>query len=109
MRAPGDTSTDTDRLSNAAAQLGKPKMVAVVGKDVGVFKLASKATATFSGTATILGSRIVVRGKVTTLPPGGYRLPVVGGTGRFAGARGTVTATNGRQRLARAERLPTDA
>lgn len=91
----GDTSTDSDRLVNAVAQLGKPKG-AVVGKDSGVFTLTSSSAARFDGTARFLGDTLRVRGMVVAIPTGGIRLPVVGGTGRFAGATGTLTVTGPR-------------
>jgi hypothetical protein len=85
----GDRVTVTDRLYNLVPQFGKPKG-ALVGRD--------------TATVTVLaGNRGVdVRG-VTRLPRGtirtsgqisfgatSWRVPVVGGSGRFSGARGSV-------------------
>jgi len=86
----GDTLSATSRLNNAVNQFGRPKG-AVVGTDVWV-------TTVISFTANTLRARIRA---TVTLPGGTIRLagtavetkldvPVVGGTGAFAGARGTT-------------------
>jgi hypothetical protein len=46
---------------------------------------------TIDVTATLPGGTLRVRGAMHVLADGSERYPVNGGTGRFAGARGTVT------------------
>jgi Dirigent-like protein len=87
----GDSFTETSRLRNAVAQLGRPKG-AVVGTDRATTTLISAQAVRMEGTVRLPGGTLTIRGRVT-LRPGSASVPVAGGTGRFAGARGTVTAT----------------
>jgi hypothetical protein len=82
----GDTIRGTSKLFNAVAQFGKPKG-ARVGGDTYVFTFTSKTTATVRGTVTLPGGTIRIDGKIASPNPSG-RIPVVGGAGAFAGARG---------------------
>jgi hypothetical protein len=86
----GDKVFSTSRLRNAVAQFGKPRN-AVVGSDRGTLTLTSANSVRIDVTARLPGGTLRVRGPLRTLANGGQRYPVVGGTGRFAGARGTVT------------------
>jgi hypothetical protein len=85
----GDRLLLRDRLLNATRQFGKPAD-AVVGRDEGVLVLTSATAATFSGVATLPGGTIRVRGAVLLRSSPIRSLPVVGGTGRYAHARGTL-------------------
>jgi hypothetical protein len=88
----GDRIRITDRLYNLAPQFGKPNG-AFVGTDSGISTVRQGGrSADFRGTARLPGGTIRVRGRYVvtgTLP----LLTVVGGTGRFARARGTVSIT----------------
>jgi hypothetical protein len=87
----GDASVQTSRLLNAAAQFGKPKG-AVVGRDRATITLTGPSSATITGVATLPGGTLSLRGAMR-VTAGGLVFPVVRGTGRYAGARGTVTIT----------------
>jgi hypothetical protein len=86
----GDSFTEASRLRNAVAQFGRPKG-AVVGSDRATTTLISAQAVRMQGTVRLPGGTLTIRGRVT-LRPGSASVPVTGGTGRFAGARGTVTA-----------------
>jgi len=84
----GDVVVGSDRLRNAVPQFGKPKG-AVVGKDRYRSVFETAAVASVEVTATLPGGTIRARGRAD------FRLTsnvirVVGGTGVFAGARGTA-------------------
>jgi Dirigent-like protein len=86
----GDSFTETSRLRNAVAQFGKPKG-AVVGSDRATTTLVSAQAVRMQGTVRLPGGTLTIRGRVTGTQRS-VTVPVTGGTGRFAGARGTVTA-----------------
>jgi hypothetical protein len=84
----GDVVTGSDRLRNAVAQFGKPKG-AVVGVDRYRTVFETAAVASVVATTTLPGGTLRSRGRAD------FRLAsnlirVVGGTGVFLGARGTV-------------------
>jgi hypothetical protein len=85
----GDRFMVADRLYNLVPQFGKRKG-ALVGTDTGTTTVrAGSKSADFRGVAKLPGGTIVVRARLrvgVTLSS----VTVVGGTGRFAGARGTV-------------------
>jgi hypothetical protein len=85
----GDRDQSTSQLRNAVAQFGKPKG-AVVGSDSASQVLTSARSGTESGTTTLPGGVLKVKGVVRILRGGGIAVPVVGGSGRFAGAKGTM-------------------
>jgi hypothetical protein len=89
----GDRITMTDRLYNLAPQFGKPNG-ALIGSDVGISTVRQSGhVVDFRGTARLPGGTVRVKGRFTasgTLP----RVTVVGGTGRFSQARGTVSLTD---------------
>jgi hypothetical protein len=87
----GDTSVQTSRLHNAVAQFAKPRG-AVVGRDSATLRLTGPTSATIDGVATLPGGTLTLRGAMR-VTASGLVFPVVRGTGRFAGARGTVTVT----------------
>src|SRR3954454_17342844 len=89
----GDRYTGTNLLRNRVAQIGKPKG-ALVGRDrVAVAFLTAKRTRTV-GVATLPGGtiRFSRTGPLVPAP----RLTIVGGTGRYAGARGTIAVSTRR-------------
>jgi hypothetical protein len=86
----GDTSNQTSRLLNAVPQFGKPRN-SVVGRDRATITLTGPSSGRIDGVTTLPGGTLVVRGAMRLQPGGGIVFPVVRGTGRYAGARGTVT------------------
>ena len=82
----GDVVRETTTLKNAVRQFGKAKG-AVVGSDVAVYTFVSSTAANMKVTVKLPGGTLrgTARLEGTSLP----RLKVVGGTGAFAGARGT--------------------
>jgi len=100
----GDHIRMTDRLYNLSAQFGKPRG-SLVGSDSGTMKIRTgKRTADFRGVARLPGGTIAVGGRVS-LTRQSSTVPVVGGTGHFAHARGTVVVSqadnNGRANVFR--------
>ncbi len=100
----GDTVTYRDRLVNAAAQFGR-KRGSPVGSDSGKLTFTGAHTATFSGRATLPGGTLTLAGSVYTLQNGDLVIPVVGGTGSFAGLRGTLTVSTGKNHVLNTYRL----
>jgi len=88
----GDRFTTTSRLLNLRAQFGKAKG-AVVGSDRGTVALTGARAGTVRGITKLPGGTISFRGTLATSGRGNT-IPVVGGTGLFAGARGTLTITS---------------
>ena len=88
----GDKFISTSRLINDARQLGRAKG-AVVGSDSGTLTLTSRRAGRVDVLVRLPGGTLRVRGQVRLA--GGTReiYPVTGGTGRFSGARGTLTVT----------------
>jgi hypothetical protein len=87
----GDTYVTTSRLVNAARQFGKAKG-AVVGSDRATTTLTAPRKARVDGRVTLPGGTLTVRGALKE-QGASFVAPVVGGTGAFRGARGTVTIT----------------
>jgi hypothetical protein len=83
----GDVIRARSTLRNAVAQFGRPNG-AVVGRDVGVVTMVAPAEGSTKVTATLPGGTIRSSGKDTGAL--NQSLRVIGGTGRFAGARGVV-------------------
>lgn len=84
----GDRITMTDRLYNLVPQFGRPKG-ALVGRDSGTVTVR-QGSADFRGTARLPGGTILVRRRFP-VASALSRVTVVGGTGRFSNARGTVS------------------
>lgn len=93
----GDRIVMRDRLLNAKAQFGRAKG-AVVGSDHGTMTFTSAHAARFSGVAVLPGGTLVLSGKVVVLTAG-LAIPVTGGTGRFARAKGYVLVGRGTKRV----------
>jgi hypothetical protein len=88
----GDVYSGRFGLLNVVPQLGR-NAGAAVGTEHSSLKLTSRTMAIVSGVVTLPGGTIVYsgRGRLGSNAP----IPVVDGTGRFAGARGTLTVGNG--------------
>ena len=84
----GDSIVFTNRLVNAQAQLGKPRGAAV-GRDAVRVTFIARGFAEIAGTAFLPNGKIVVAGAVRESAGADY-IPVVGGTGTYANARGVV-------------------
>jgi Dirigent-like protein len=89
----GDTVVMRDRLLNAKRQFGRAKS-ARVGSDHGTMTFTGAHTATFSGVASLPGGTLRISGSVVPVSAG-LVIPVTGGTGRFAGAKGYVLVGHG--------------
>ena len=94
----GDRYVTTSRLVNAKRQFGAKKGT-VVGSDRGTITLTGPRSARVNGVATLPGGTIRVRGPLDEQTNATLVVPVVGGTGAFAGARGTLTI-NGTEKRA---------
>jgi hypothetical protein len=86
----GDKWYSTSRLQNLTPQFGLPKG-AGVGTDRGTVTVIGTASASISSTTKLPGGTLRVNGRMRLRPQGGLIFPVTGGTGVFAGARGTLT------------------
>ena len=104
----GDTITYRDRLLNAGAQFGKKKG-ASIGTDTGKLTFTGVHSATYEGTATLPGGTIRLSGAVYSTSGGGIVVPVVGGTGAFAHAQGTLTVGPGKDRVLNTYRVTVKA
>jgi hypothetical protein len=91
----GDRLLVRDRLVNVAKQFGKPAG-AVVGRDEGVIFLTGKNSGTFDGVTTLPGGTIRLHGVIRN---GTETFSVVGGSGKFAHARGTIIVGSGKSPL----------
>ena len=90
----GDVVRETATLRNAVAQFGRPKG-AIVGSDVWITTIVIPpfGKAGVKATTTVPEGTIHAVGVVTaTQMTGTFR--VVGGTGKYAGARGTLSLRN---------------
>lgn len=83
----GDTAYVRSVLRNAVPQLGRPKG-AVVGRDDAVFTVLTPPTALLKVQVKLPGGTLQVQGRVRLTQQSAV-LAVVGGTERFASARGT--------------------
>lgn len=87
----GDVLYVSSRLRNGYTQFGRPKG-AVVGSDVWVLTaLAKRGWSFVTARVKLPGGTLQLRGRLHTSQSIRV-LPVVGGTGRFANARGTCEA-----------------
>ncbi len=94
----GDRYVTASRLVNARPQFGKKKGT-VVGSDRGTITLTGARSARVNAVATLPGGTIRVRGPLQEQTNATFVVPVVGGTGSFAGVRGTLTI-NGTEKRA---------
>ena len=86
----GDRMTCGSMLLNERAQFGKPKG-ATVGTDSGLLVYTSARTVRATTEAKLPGGTIATSGAIRPGADGSVVIPVTGGTGVFAGARGTLT------------------
>jgi hypothetical protein len=89
----GDRYVARSRLLNLVAQFGRPKG-AVVGGDRGTLTVVSRTAARSVGVATLPGGTISFRGTSRIGPR--LSIPVVGGTGDYAHARGSLVVSQSR-------------
>jgi hypothetical protein len=90
----GDVVRETSTLRNAVAQFGQPKG-AIVGSDVWITTIVIPpfGKAHVKAATTVPGGTIRAVGTVTaTQTTGTFR--VIGGTAKYAGARGTLSLRN---------------
>ena len=90
----GDNVKFKDVLLNATPQFGKAAN-ARVGTDSGTMTFTSANTARMKGVTTLPDGTISFEGEVTVLPNKNLSVPVVGGTGRYANASGTLLVGSG--------------
>jgi hypothetical protein len=88
----GDRLLERSRLLNVRKQFGKPAG-ALVGRDQAIVILTSTRAGRVAGVATLPGGTIRFGGAVRL--DGVESIPVTGGTGRYAKARGTLFVGNG--------------
>jgi hypothetical protein len=100
----GDKILERDRLVNTGARFGRAKG-AVVGTDHGTLTFTSTHTARYSGTVVLPDGTIKLAGSITLLARGSLRIKVVGGTGRYAKATGSVVVGPGDKRSLNTYRL----
>ena len=86
----GDTIVNRDRLVNAVAQFGRKKG-ATVGADRTTTTFTSADTAVITGTVTLPGGTLTLGGKLIGLTNGELAVRVVGGSGKYAHAKGMLT------------------
>ena len=86
----GDHYYSASKLINAKAQFGKPKG-AVVGSDRSDMMLVSPRSALLKTLAKMPGGTILFGGRLMAAGGGAVKIPVVRGTGVYAGAKGTLT------------------
>lgn len=98
----GDWQAARDNLRNAVPQFGKPAK-ALVGTDQATMTLVRieglEYTFRVSGIAHLPGGTVAFGGRFTTAFRAPITVAVTGGTGRYAGARGTTTNNPGTSTL----------
>ncbi len=85
----GDKVDFVDVLVNATPQFGKNTNERV-GSDTGTMTFTSKNTARLDGVASLPDGTISFSGLVTVLADNSITVPVVGGTGKYTNASGTL-------------------
>ncbi len=95
----GDVLSGPSILRNAVAQFGRPKG-AVVGHDYEVLTLSSPTVGVANVRVYLPGGTLRVKGRINASASAGT-IQVVGGTGRYANARGTsyIRDLSGRRSL----------
>ena len=95
----GDTFNSSLKLVILTAQLGKAAGSTLgtmhfqytIRKQCTSFGKTCVATADFETVTMLPGGTVIANGKALSIAHPSITIPVVGGTGRYAGARGTVT------------------
>jgi hypothetical protein len=90
--SPGDRYITTSVLRNQVPQFGRP-VGAVVGRDRAIYHFYASTTYLIDGVASFPGGTVFFRGRTSVSSTTGA-VPVTGGTGRFARARGTVRVSD---------------
>jgi hypothetical protein len=85
----GDVGRAESRLLNAVRQWGKPAG-ARVGREVATYTFTASDIVLMQGVTYLPGGTLVVRGPMEPDAGGGILVPVVRGTGRYVGARGSL-------------------
>ena len=87
----GDWLEYKDSLLTTGPLFGKTKKNQPIGWDAGTQTFTSPTTIRLRGEATFPGQGTIrFRGALKSLPNGSSSVPVIGGTGRFTGARGLL-------------------
>jgi hypothetical protein len=86
----GDVILERDKLVNVVRQFGKPA-AALVGTDSATITLLSGNLATLTGVAVFPDGTIKIKATIHLISAVPAPIPIVGGTGRYAHARGFVT------------------
>jgi hypothetical protein len=97
VTTPGDRVDFVDVLLNTAPRFGKGSNEQI-GSDKGTMTFTSSTTATMKGIATLPDGTIHFEGDVTVLPNNRVTVPVIGGTGSYAHASGTLLVGSGAAR-----------
>jgi hypothetical protein len=90
LASAGDRFSDRSRLLNAAPQFGR-KRGAVVGSDSTTWRYISATTIAIRAKVKLPGGTLTIRGRMRVDDTPGFVLPVIGGSGAYARARGTIT------------------
>jgi hypothetical protein len=100
----GDRIEFVNTLRNTSPRFGKGAH-AKIGSDTGTMTFTSKSTARMKGVATLPDGTIDFEGAVTVLPNDTVTVPIVGGTGTYANASGTLLVGSGEQEAANTYRI----
>ncbi len=87
----GDVIRGASVLRNAVRQFGKPSG-AIVGRDSYSFTFVSPTEAVIAVRVVLPGGTLIARGRMRVSQGDRIVITVTGGTGKFAGARGTGEA-----------------
>jgi hypothetical protein len=94
----GDRVVQRNKLLNAVKQFAKGKG-ARVGTDIGTTTFTGAHSARYEGTTQLPDGTIKVKGDVRLILGGGIQIPIVGGTGRYEGAKGMLYVAAGEDRV----------
>jgi hypothetical protein len=94
----GDRVIQRNRLMNAVRQFRKQKGTRI-GTDHGTLTYLGAHRASYVGVAQLPDGTIRLAGIVLLIEGGGIRIPVTGGTGRYEGAKGTLSVEPGDTRV----------
>ena len=100
----GDTVHFRDRLLNAVPQFGRAADEQV-GTDRGTMTFTGPHTARLEGEAVLPDGKIIFRGKMTPVSRTSVTVPIVGGTGKYENATGTLVVGAGLKRAPNTYRL----
>jgi len=104
----GDTYDSTLVLRNAGiaqlgagrhARAGSMKLTYTIRRQCTAFSKRCVATADFATITTLPGGKVLAGGRSISIATPSIRIPVTGGTGRFAHVRGSVTISPSSTRI----------